>query len=223
MSKHRSVYPARARLAQRLCQRLAIASVVGAALLPPLAVADTNPPYGWPWLRQALDSLRPGTDTRLPESATQVAERLEQEIDRGNAAAALPELERRLAERAASPLSGTDVRLVFLRARALAALNRLPEATAAYRQMTTDYPELPEPWNNLAVVLVAQGQLDQAHDALHMALRTQPSYAAAHANLGDLLLLQAERAYARAVSLGAVQAQSQLNRLRPLLSSGATP
>lgn len=186
---------------------------------PALAAATTNEaPYGWPWLRNALDTLRPSTDTRLPESATQMAQRLEAQIDRGDAAGALPELERRLAERAASRISGTDVRLVFLRARALAALGRLPEAATAYREMTEKYPELPEPWNNLAVVLVAQGQLDQAQDALLMALRTQPDYAAAQANLGDVLVLQAQRAYARAAEMGSTAAARQLERLQPLVA-----
>lgn len=229
MPMHCSVYP---KLAAPAWRSAALALVFVATTVPGFAATPATPPaaatavdapYGWPWLRRALDSVRPAADTRLPESATQVAERLESQIDRGDAAAALVELDRRLAERAASPISGTDVRLVFLRARALAALGRLPEATAAYRQMTIEYPELPEPWNNLAVVLVAQGQLDPAHDALQMALRTQPNYAAAQANLGDVLLLQAERAYARALELGARQVQPQLQRLRPLLSSGAQP
>lgn len=182
------------------------------------APTTNNEPYGWSWLRNALDTLRPRADTRIPETSTQVAQRLENQINQGDAAAALSEIERRLAERKNSSISGTDVRLVFLRARALTALGRLPEATAAYRQMTVDYPELPEPWNNLAVVLVAQGQLDQAHDALAMAIRTHPEYAAAQANLADVLVLQAQRAYARAAELGSAAASRQLELLQPLVA-----
>ncbi len=193
------------------------ALVLSAAMATTPAVAAEPEPYGWAWLREALDGLRPDVDTRLPESATAVAERLEGEINAGKAAAALAEIETRLAERPASIVSGTDVRLVFLRARALVALGQLDAAHDAYRQMTINYPELPEPWNNLALVLVAQGRLEPARDALEMALLTLPTYAEAQANLGDVLLLQAAQAYGRAADLGVPGAAERRQRLQPYL------
>lgn len=182
-------------------------------LATPVSAAEPEP-YGWPWLRNALDALRPSVDTRLPESATATAQRLEAEINAGRVEAALNEIEQRLAERSQSTISGTDVRLVFLRARALAALGRLDAAREAYQQMTISYPELPEPWNNLALVLVAQGQLEQAREALEMALLTLPDYAQAHANLGDVLVLQAAQAYARAAELGVPDAAGRQRALQ---------
>jgi len=61
---------------------------------------------------------------------------------------------------------------------------------------------LPEPYNNLAVLLAAQGRIDRARDLLETALRHDPSYAVAHENLGDVFLRLAQREYERAVSAG---------------------
>jgi Flp pilus assembly protein TadD len=49
-----------------------------------------------------------------------------------------------------------------------------------------DYPELPEPYNNLAVLYAQQKQFDKARTALEMAIRIHPGYATAYENLGDL-------------------------------------
>jgi tetratricopeptide (TPR) repeat protein len=68
-----------------------------------------------------------------------------------------------------------------------------------FRQLNQDYPELPEPYNNLAVLYAGQGDLDKARIALEMAIRTNPSYAAAHENLGDVLLQLASQSYAKAL------------------------
>ena len=39
-----------------------------------------------------------------------------------------------------------------------------------FEQLTEDFPELPEPYNNLAVLYAADGQLDRARAALELAL-----------------------------------------------------
>jgi len=213
-----SPFPASRRFARRSASALLLAAALGLAGAPAAAADDT--PYGWSWLRNALDTLRPSVDTRLPESSTQAAERLERQIDQGGAAEALIEIDRRLAERKASTISGTDVRLVFLRARALAALDRIDDAANVYRQMTIDFPELPEPWNNLAVLLVSQNRLEPAAEALRMALRTWPDYPVAQANLGDVLLLQARAAYQRAAELGMSGASMQVRHIDSILRPG---
>ncbi|SSZ76691.1 Predicted O-linked N-acetylglucosamine transferase, SPINDLY family [Bordetella pertussis] len=63
--------------------------------------------------------------------------------------------------------------------------------------MTTQFPELPEPWNNLAALYASRGELERAQDSLQMALRANPDYAAARANLGDIQLMMALRTYPR--------------------------
>lgn len=94
-----------------------------------------------------------------------------------------------------------DAQLRFIRAVALNALNRLPEAERAFADLTQEFPELPEPYNNLAVVRAAQGKLDQARVALEDAIRAVPGYAVAHENLGDIYAQLAARSYRAAQSL----------------------
>jgi len=75
------------------------------------------------------------------------------------------------------------------------------EAIATFTQLTQDYPELPEPYNNLAVLYAGQGSYDKARLALEMAIRTNPSYATAHENLGDVYARLASQAYNKALQL----------------------
>jgi len=75
------------------------------------------------------------------------------------------------------------------------------EAIAAFAQLTQDAPELPEPYNNLAVIYASQNQFDKARNALESAIRTNPSYATAQENLGDLYARLASQAYSKALQL----------------------
>ena len=78
---------------------------------------------------------------------------------------------------------------------------RQADALATFTRLTEDYPQLPEPYNNLAVIYAAQGQYDKARVALEKALQTNPSYATAHNNLGDIYAQLASQAYSKALSL----------------------
>ena len=75
------------------------------------------------------------------------------------------------------------------------------DAITTFTKLTEDFPELPEPYNNLAVLYASQNQLDKARTALEMAIRTNPSYSTAHENLGDVYAKLASQAYARALQL----------------------
>ncbi|MGF6349177.1 tetratricopeptide repeat protein [Variovorax sp. W2I14] len=75
------------------------------------------------------------------------------------------------------------------------------EAIAAFTQLTQDAPELPEPFNNLAVIYASQNQFDKARSALESAIRTNPSYATAQENLGDVYARLASQAYSKALQL----------------------
>jgi len=92
-----------------------------------------------------------------------------------------------------------DPQMRFLKGVILRHLGKTPEAIATFTQLTQDYPELPEPYNNLAVLYAAQGQYDKARLALEMAIRTNPSYATAHENLGDVYARLATQAYNKAL------------------------
>ncbi len=78
---------------------------------------------------------------------------------------------------------------------------RHTDAVQTFTELTQEYPELPEPYNNLAVLLAGQGQVGKARDALEMAVRTNPDYAVAHENLGDVYAKLAAQAYSRSLQL----------------------
>ena len=94
---------------------------------------------------------------------------------------------------------------------------------AVFTKLSEDYPELPEPYNNLAVLYASQGQYDKARAALEMAIRTNPSYATAHENLGDVYAKLASQAYSKALQLDSnnTGVQPKLALIRDLFAPGA--
>ncbi len=94
-----------------------------------------------------------------------------------------------------------DAEARFTRGLALVRLDRSKDAIRVFSDLTRDYPQLPEPYNNLAVLYAAQGDYEKARDALQAALATHPSYATAHENLGDIYAALAGAAYNRALQL----------------------
>jgi Flp pilus assembly protein TadD/ketosteroid isomerase-like protein len=136
----------------------------------------------------------------------------------GKAAEALIKADQRLA---ATP---RDPQLRFLRGVAQADSGKQGEAITTFTKLTEEYPELPEPYNNLAVLYANQNQLDKARTALEMAIRTNPSYATAHENLGDIYAKLASQAYNKALQLDATSANSvkpKLALIRELFSADA--
>src|SRR3954469_572102 len=89
----------------------------------------------------------------------------------------------------------------FLKGLVLTEQKRTNDAIQVFTGLTEDYPELPEPYNNLAVLYASQGNYDKAKSALELAIHTHPSYATAHENLGDIYAQLASRAYDRALQL----------------------
>lgn len=77
-------------------------------------------------------------------------------------------------------------------------LGERAKAQDIFMQLTRDFPDLADPYNNLAVLHASAGELDEAQVALEHALRLQPGHAQAQENLGDVLLRLALRAYQRA-------------------------
>jgi len=91
-------------------------------------------------------------------------------------------------------------------------------AIATFQGLTEDYPELPEPYNNLAVIWAQQGEYEKARKALETALVARPDYAIAHENLGDVYARLAGLEYDRAIALdkGNTSAQTKLALVREL-------
>lgn len=166
----RSPLPARARLLGVLCW-LALGLPAGAQTLPP------------PQLDQPILDR---SDPRLAATAVEQIQRL---IREGSYEAALAEAAR------AGERHPRRVEISFLTGVAQSRLGREDEAIATFEGLTREYPELAEPYNNLAVLYAARDELDKARATLEQAIRVQPSYALAHENLGDVLLRLARREY----------------------------
>ena len=94
-----------------------------------------------------------------------------------------------------------DAQMRFLKGVVLAESQRAPEAIEVFQGLTEEFPELAEPYNNLAALHAARGDYERARIALEQALRSNPSYATAHENLGDVHGMLASRAYAKALTL----------------------
>ncbi len=109
----------------------------------------------------------------------------------------------------------------FLKGLILAEQGKNAEAIQIFTRLTEEYPELPEPYNNLAVLYASQGQYEKSRHALEMAISTHPSYATAHENLGDIYAKMASQAYDKALQLdkGNVTAQTKLALVKELFSA----
>jgi tetratricopeptide (TPR) repeat protein len=113
----------------------------------------------------------------------------------------------------------------FLKGLILTEQNKIPEAIDVFSKLSQDYPELPEPYNNLAVLYASQGQYEKARQQLEMSIRTHPSYATAYENLGDVYTKLASQAYDRALALDSSNsaAQNKLSLIRELISNSTRP
>jgi tetratricopeptide (TPR) repeat protein len=99
------------------------------------------------------------------------------------------------------------------------------EATEIFLKLTQDYPDLPEPYNNLAVLYAAQGQYEKARAALEQSIRTHPSYATAYENLGDVYAKLASQAYDKALQIDSANAgaKNKLALVRELVGGAGKP
>lgn len=101
-----------------------------------------------------------------------------------------------------------DPQMRFLRGVILTEQGKTADATTAFVQLTQDFPELPEPYNNLAALYAQQSKFDLARDALENAIRLNPNYATAHENLGDVYARLAAQSYAKAQQLASTNASA---------------
>jgi Flp pilus assembly protein TadD len=116
-------------------------------------------------------------------------------IDRKQYAEAIARLDALSAERPREPQAR------FMKGLALSDEGKTDEAIAVFRGVLADFPELPEPRNNLAVLYAQKGEYALARDELERAVQTAPDYAVAHENLGDVYARLAEAEYEKTVAL----------------------
>ena len=132
---------------------------------------------------------------------------IEQQFRAGEQGLALQRLQQALAQHP------RDARLRFLQGVLMSEMGRNGDAVTTFQRLTEEFPELPEPYNNLAVLQAGQGQLDSALALLQTALRLAPDYRTARENLGDVHLRLALRAYAQAAQ-GAPDGSTLAHKLR---------
>lgn len=113
-------------------------------------------------------------------------------VKEGRPDQALIQIDRALKDDARNP------QLRFLKGVLLAQSEKSAEAEAIFTALIEDFPELPEPYNNLAVLRASANDWEGARQILTRAVAALPTYALAHDNLGEVLLRLAEQAFARA-------------------------
>lgn len=153
-------------------------------------------PSSRPTLRSACFAL--ALLCAAPTWADEVAE-LRAMLARGEIEAAL---KRAQAATAARP---RDAQLRFLQAVALMDLKRDDEALTLFTQLSQEYPELPDPQNNIALLHARAGRLEQARQALETALRNDPSHRLSRTNLGQVHLMLAAQAWEQAAATGPLE------------------
>ena len=133
-------------------------------------------------------------------------------MKQGQSAAALEHIDAYLASKPKDPQGP------FLKGLILLEMGNRNEALVVFTKLNEDYPELPEPYNNLAVLYAQQKQYEKARVTLEMAIRADPSYALARENLGDVYSRLASQAYDQALQLDPASkaSKSKLSKLGEL-------
>ena len=76
----------------------------------------------------------------------------------------------------------------------------LNNAIFLFERLSEEFPELPEPYNNLAVLYDKMGQEQKAIKSFKLAILNNPNYALAYENLADLYLFLARETYLEGIS-----------------------
>jgi tetratricopeptide (TPR) repeat protein len=114
--------------------------------------------------------------------------------------------------------SPKNVQLRFLKARLQIEMRDLEQAKKTLIQITQQFPELPEPYNNLAAISASQEKWIEARDYLELALKLRPSYAIASANLGELYVRLGAQAYEDAALSAQLNQRQYSNRAKALMN-----
>ena len=94
-----------------------------------------------------------------------------------------------------------DPELLFYKGIIETNMGKNNQAIDTFRNLTDRFPELPEPYNNLAVLYAEKGQFSLAKEILEQAIKTNPSYLTAHINLGDIFTKMASESYNKALEI----------------------
>ncbi len=110
-----------------------------------------------------------------------------------------------------------NVQLRFLKARIQIETQDYAQAKKTLIVITQQFPELPEPYNNLAAIAANENKWIEARDYLELALKLRPSYAVASANLGEVYVRLGAQAYDDASKSALLNQRLYSNRAKALL------
>jgi len=182
-----------------------LAAVAFGSMLLSAAVAQQTPPPP-PTSANVVPQRTPGLTPELADASRLIGE--------GEYAPALAKIDAVLATDAKNPQAR------FLKGVVQTDQAETDAAIVTFQALNEDYPELPEPYNNLAVIWAKRGEYDKARKALEVALAARPDYAIAHENLGDIYVRLAGVEYNRASALDKTNksAQGKLVLVRELFA-----
>jgi tetratricopeptide (TPR) repeat protein len=177
--------PGTLRLTRRCVALCALVAGLSCSFAIRAATADDAPPINIP--PELSDAARRAYSQSLKEAGEMVAQR--------NYMGAITKLDELIAQRPREPQAR------FLKGIAQTEQGQTADAFATFLALVADYPELPEPHNNLAVLYAQKGEYDLARSELEMAIKTAPNWPVARENLGDIYARMAALQYERASTL----------------------
>jgi Flp pilus assembly protein TadD len=136
--------------------------------------------------REFSEEARTAYAKSLREARTQIAEKRYDD--------AISTLDKLTAERPREPQAR------FVKGIALTDAGKADEAIVMFRGVLNEYPELPEPRNNLAVIYAQKGDFAMARDELEAAIVAAPDYVIAYENLADVYARLAVANYEKAIA-----------------------
>jgi len=110
-----------------------------------------------------------------------------------------------------------NVQIRFVKARLQIEMRKFDDAKKTLIEITQQFPELPEPYNNLAAIAANQGQWIEARDYLELALKLRPTYTVAAANLGEIYIRLGAQVYEEAAKGAQTNQRQYTNRAKALL------
>ena len=113
-------------------------------------------------------------------------------------------------------ITPSNVQLRYVKARMQIEMRQWEPAKKTLVEITQQFPELPEPYNNLAALAANQGNWIEARDYLELALKLRPSYTVASANLGEVYIYLAAKAYDNAAKDALLNQRQYTNRAKAL-------
>lgn len=126
-----------------------------------------------------------------PWSGYQAAESL---ATNGNPELALKQLEARLAS------APDDAKASYLKGLILMQLGKADEAERWFKMMQANFPDLPQPYNALAVIYTGRGDLLSAENTLQALLAQNPNHRNAQINLANIYIKLARQSYQKALN-----------------------